>query len=564
MPVTTVACRTPVVATGTSEVSYCFTFTLSTSPLSSSDAARGRALVRLAVLAFRRTAVESSARLLLAGLAVLVLADAALRVTTPHALDTWLVAALLWSVVLPSMVAGEEPLRSVRMALLPVPASLLRRARFVAGAPLRLLLVVAVPVLGVVAARSVAGHAAFPALVGWALVAFAAGDALDARWYRREAGGARAAAAVAAAVGGWCIWSIRTFAGSAPGSGSSVFVPALLPRTDGGWDWLLAGIGVAASVALVAVHLEWPAVVERLRAAPGPVIGHGSKVVTVVRAGGAAERASGRGAFGRHVGPRAAQEIALLARHIGPRVSLAMVALLALGAAYGRVPGLALGAALPVALLTANALGADAALGGIVRHALTPEPPERVRDRRLAIWALVTALTACFGAAVGLSLPAPESAGRPPGGALAAPAVLLYAAALVPWFGRASWWWARRYPQPIPQGLRDVGARRWPAGPLGPAHLALALLAAWAAVAMLAGLLWAGCAVVARAFLDVATDTLVRARPALGLLDAPGDAAWIVGVLLASAVAAGAHVGLAAAASAAWRRRWPARVKARA
>jgi hypothetical protein len=141
-------------------------------------------------------------------------------------------------------------------------------------------------------------------------------------------------------------------------------------------------------------------------------------------------------------------------------VALLGVALLACAATYGRVPGLALGAALPFAMLTSNLLGADVALGGIVRGALLPEPPAALRDRRLAVWTLATGLAASVGAAVGLTLPPPSSVGQPPAGALAAPAALVYAAALVPWFGRASWWWAVRYPQPAWRATPNLGAPR--------------------------------------------------------------------------------------------------------
>ena len=517
------------------------------------DDDRVRALVRLAMLAFRRTARENSARLLAAGVVVLLLADAAQRVRTPHALDAWLAAALLWVVVLPAALAGDDPLRGVRMALLPVPAGVLHRARFVAGAPLRLLLLLATPILGGVATRGVAGPAALLALVGWTVAAFVVGDALDERWHRPRAGGWRALAATAAALGGWCLWSIRIAPEPATERVALPLLPALLPRTDDGWGWLLAVVGAAAGVALVAARLRRPHATsgdarapgrpspEQDLASAGPIasraVGRASRTVTLVGPRRATDRALGRGLPGHLARPRVAQEVALLVRHIGPRVALATVALLACAATYGRVPGIAFGAVLPMALLTANALGADAALGGIVRHTLLPEPPGRVRDRRLAIWALATALAALVGAVLGGVLPAPALVGRPPGGAVAAPATLFYVAALVPWFGRASWWWARRYPQAVSLRLREVGARQAAAGPGGPAHLALVLLAAWAGVTIVAGVLWAVAGRAAHALArTLANSAQSSLRP-----DMHDGAAWIAGVLLAAAVAAGAH-----------------------
>jgi hypothetical protein len=536
------------------------------------DNDRVRTLVRLAVLAFRRTARENSARLLAAGVVVLLLADAARRVRTPHALDMWLAAALLWVVVLPAPLAGDDPLRGVRMALLPVPAGVLRRARFAASAPLRLLLLLATPILGGIAIRAtrgVAAPAALLALVGWTLAAFVVGDALDERWHRPRAGGWRALAATAAALGGWCFWSIRSIRFAPEPAAEHVAlpllptVPALLPRADDAWGWLLGVIGAAAGVALVAARLRRADARRAGASAPGRpspeqgpatagplarrAVGRALRTArlrtatlrTVRRVGPrlASDRALGRRLPGHLARPRVAQEVALLVRHIGPRVALATVALLACAATYGRVPGLALGAVLPMALLTMNALGADAALGGIVRHTLLPEPPGRVRDRRLAIWALATALAALGGAVLGGVLPAPALVGRPPGGAIAAPATLCYAAALVPWFGRASWWWARRYPQAVAQRLREVGTQHAATGPGGPAHLALVLLAAWAGVTIVAGVLWAVAGRAAHVLAGgLATSASSSLRP-----DTHDGAAWIAGVLLAAAVAAAAH-----------------------
>jgi hypothetical protein len=196
--------------------------------------------------------------------------------------------------------------------------------------------------------------------------------------------------------------------------------------------------------------------------------------------------------------PLVAVEFALLGRHVGAQVALACVALLGFAAAYGRVPALGLLAALPMVVLTGNALGADVPLHGLLRHHLLPQAPEWVRDRRLVVWALVTGATGLSGALLGGALPSPPAAGHPPGGALAAPATIMVGAALVPWFGRAVWWWARRYPQPAVQHWRDAGARQRAAGSAGPAHLAVVLLACWGGTALAAAALLALCTRVAQ------------------------------------------------------------------
>lgn len=123
------------------------------------DEQRVRSLVRLSVRALRRTALENSARPLAAAVSVVFLADGAPRVTTLRALDAWFIGALTWAVILPVALAGDDPLRSVRLTLLPVPDFILRRVRFIAGAPMRLIFVLALPILGVMATHGVVPQA---------------------------------------------------------------------------------------------------------------------------------------------------------------------------------------------------------------------------------------------------------------------------------------------------------------------------------------------------------------------------------------------------------------------
>jgi hypothetical protein len=154
------------------------------------------------------------------------------------------------------------------------------------------------------------------------------------------------------------------------------------------------------------------------------------------------------------------------------------------------------------------------------------------------VWSVSAALVTVLGAIVGLMLPSPETAGTPTGGVFGAPAMLLYAVTLIPWFGRASWWWARRYPQPLAQRVNDVGAMAV-SGPIGPAHLALGLFASWASVALLAALLFAAGNAVLRAVVTVvsAVDTPVATIEQLS---------WIGAALLSGCVAGVAHVALSA------------------
>ena len=481
-------------------------------------------------VAVRRTAFENSAQLLAASAVVVLLADGARRVDTPNALDSWLVAALTWAVALPIALAGDNPLRSTRLALLPVSALVLGRARVIAGAPLRLPLAALLPILGGMAAHRVASPAAVLALVGWGVAAFFAGAVLEERWHRPRAILPRVLATAMATLGAWCLWSLRATAQQAVGSAMSSWLPALLPRGAGVDGWLIA-------LAVVAVSLALGVVVLRSRQVRGR--GNSGDAHT----GPARAAATWRrfqlnvgASFPRVVRPRVAHEVALLTRHLGPRVALALVAVFACAATYGRVPGLALVAASPMIILAANALGADVPLAGLVRHQLQPESFSHLRDRRLTVWGVATALASMLGASVGIALPMPLTAGDPTGGMLGAPAMLLYAAALVPWFGRASWWWARRYPQRFVQGLRDVGS---PAamGPAGPAHLALGLLAAWAGVALFAIVLFAASHAMAR--------TLVVGVDALG--NQANQASWLVATLLAGGVAGGAHIALSGA-----------------
>lgn len=487
-----------------------------------------RALVRLAGVAVRRTALENSAQLLAASAVMVLLADGARRVDTPQALDRWLVAALTWAVVLPVALAGDNPLRSTRLALLPVSPLVLGRARVIASAPLRLPLAALLPILGGLAAHGTSS-AAVLALIGWGVAAFFAGAVLDAQWHRPRAILPRLLATAMATVGAWSLWSLRAAAEPA-GSAVSSWLPALLPRGVGVAPWLIALAMIASSLALGAAVLR-----------SRPVRGHAA--AGDVRPGPARAAARWRrcqlnagASFSQVVRPRVAHEVALLTRHIGPRVALALVAVFACAATYGRVPGLALVAAAPMIILAANALGADVPLAGLVRHRLQPESLAHLRDRRLTVWGCATAMAAMLGASVGIALPRPLTAGDPTGGVFGAPAMLLYAATLVPWFGRASWWWARRYPQRLIQGLRDLGTP--PAtGPTGPAHLALGLFAVWASVGVLAILLFAASHAMARSLL-------------LGV-GAPGaatnQASWLVATLLAGGVAGGAHVALSGA-----------------
>ncbi|MBK8249890.1 MAG: hypothetical protein IPK85_21235 [Gemmatimonadetes bacterium] len=515
-------------------------------PPSETDVDRIRALVRLAGVAVRRTALENSAQLLAASAVVVLLMDGARRVDTPHGLDIWLVAALTWAVVLPVALVGDNPLRSTRLALLPVAPHVLGRARVIASAPLRLPLAALLPIVGGLAAHRVASSAAVLALVGWGVIAFFASAVLDAQWHRPRAILPRVLAAAIAAVGGWCLWSLRAAAPLATGGATLTWRPALLPRGDGLAAWSMA-------LAMVAASLTLGVVVLRSRPAPGqPAAGEARRRPASAAVPRRGLQLNVGASCLRVVRPRVAHEMALLTRHIGPRVALAFVAVFACAATYGRVPGLALVAAAPMIILAANALGADVPLAGMVRHRLQPESLAHLRDRRLTVWGVATALAAMLGACVGMALPSPMTAGDPAGGAFGAPAMLLYGATLVPWFGRASWWWARRYPQRFVQGLRDLGTRAT-TGPTGPAHLALGLLAVWAGVALLAMALFA--------LSQSTVRTLLVGPDALGT--AASQVSWLVATLLAAGVAGGTHVALRGASQRVAAPRITVRVEAR-
>lgn len=489
-----------------------------------------RALVRLAVVALRRTAFENSAHLLAAAAALVLLADGARRVNGPGALDRWLVAAVTMAVVLPVALGRNDPLRSARLALLPVPRRVLHRARVIASAPLRLPLAATLLTAGSVVTYRVASSAAVLTLVGWGVACFFAGAAFEERWHRPRALAVRAVAAAMASLAVSCLWSLRSTEQLATASALASWIPALLPRGDGAADWLMALAALASSAALGVVVLRAPrgsdTAARLVSVQENPVVGR-RRV-----------RMFNGTSFPRIVRPSVAHEVALLARHVGSRTSLAVVAALACAACYGRVPGLALIAISPMILLAANMLGADVALGGLTRHQLQPASLTQLRDRRLTVWSVSAALVTVLGAIVGLMLPSPETAGTPTGGVFAAPAMLLYAAALIPWFGRASWWWARRYPQPLAQRVNDVGAMAV-SGPIGPAHLALGLFASWAGVALLAALLFAAGNAVLRAVVTVisAVDSPVATIEQLS---------WIGAALLSGGVAGVAHVALSA------------------
>lgn len=491
-----------------------------------------RALVRLAVVALRRTAFENSAHLLAAGVALFLLADGARRVHVPSALDRWLVAAFTMAVVLPVPLAGNDPLRSQRMALLPVPRRVLGRTRVVGSAPLRLPLALVLLIEGGVPTYRAASGAAVFTLVAWAVAAFFAGAVLDEFWHRPRAIVARAIAAAMVACGAWCFWSLRGTTPWATASAPVSWIPALLPREGNAAGWLIALLALAVSVALGAVVLRapWQQVsATATRALPAPV--HSVLAWRRIQLFNATS-------FPRFVRPSVAHEIALLSRHVGSRVALGLVAALACAATYGRVPGLALLAMSPMISLTAIVLGADVPLGGLMRHRLQPASLTNVRDRRLTVWGVSSALVAALGASVGLLFPAPSSVGQPTGGVFGAPCLLVYAVTLIPWFGRASWWWARRYPQPLAQRVSEVGAAVVTL-PAGAAHLALALFAAWAGVSLLAALLWAAAFAMVRAVAAVASSVDMPV-PTMDQIS------WIGAALLAAVVASGAHVALSA------------------
>lgn len=489
-----------------------------------------RSLVRLAVVALRRTAFENSANLLAVAASLVLLADGARRVNGPHALDRWLVAALTVIVVLPVALGSHDPLRSARVALLPVPRRVLLHARVIASAPLRLPLAALLVIAGSVPTYRVASSAAMLTLVGWGIASFFVGAALEERWHGARAVAVRSMAAAMASIGAWCLWSLRSAEPSVTVIASTSWIPALLPRGDGAADWLIALGALASSAALGVVVLRAPRGSETaarlVSVQENPVVGR-RRV-----------RMFNGTSFPRIVRPSVAHEVALLARHVGSRTSLAVVAALACAACYGRVPGLALVAITPMILLAANMLGADVALGGLTRHRLQPASLTQLRDRRLTVWSVSAALVAVLGAIVGLMLPSPETAGTPTGGVFGAPAMLLYAVTLIPWFGRASWWWARRYPQPLARRVYEVGAPV-ATGPMGPAHLALGLFASWARVALLAALLWAAGNAVLRAVLNqlASVDTPVATIEQLS---------WIGAALLSGGVAGVAHVALSA------------------
>ncbi len=378
-----------------------------------------RALVRLAVVALRRTAFENSVNLLAAAAALVLLADGARRVNGPGALDRWLVAAVTMAVVLPVALGRNDPLRSARLALLPVPRRVLHRARVIASAPLRLPLAATLLTAGSVVTYRVASSAAVLTLVGWGVACFFAGAAFEERWHRPRALAVRAVAAAMASLAVWCLWSLRGTEQLATASALASWIPALLPRGDGAADWLIALGALASSAALGVVVLRAPrgsdTAARLVSVQENPVVGR-RRV-----------RMFNGTSFPRIVRPSVAHEVALLARHVGSRTSLAVVAALACAACYGRVPGLALIAISPMILLAANMLGADVALGGLTRHRLQPASLTQLRDRRLTVWSVSAALVTVLGAIVGLMLPSPETAGTPTGGVFAAPAMLLYA-----------------------------------------------------------------------------------------------------------------------------------------
>lgn len=489
-----------------------------------------RALVRLAVVALRRTAFENSANLLAVAASLVLLVDGARRVSGPGALDRWLIAALTVVVVLPVALGRNDPLRGSRVALLPVPRRVLHRARVIASAPLRLPLAALLLIAGSVPTYRGASSAAVLTLVGWCVACFFAGAAFEERWHRPRALAVRAVAAAMALLAVWCLWSLRGTEQLATASALASWIPALLPRGDGAADWLIALVALASSAALGVVVLRAPRGSDTA-----------ARLVSVQEdsvVGRRRVRMFNGTSFPRIVRPSVAHEVALLARHVGSRTSLAVVAALACAACYGRVPGLALIAISPMILLAANILGADVALGGLTRHRLQPASLTQVRDRRLTVWSVSAALVAALGAIVGLTLPSPETAGTPTGGVFGAPAMLLYAVTLIPLFGRASWWWARRYPQPMARRVYEVGTSVV-TGPMGPAHLAVGLLASWAGVSLLAALLWAAC----NAAVRVAVTAMFE-------VDLPGTTivqlSWIGAALLAGVVAGGTHVALGA------------------
>lgn len=492
-----------------------------------------RSLVRLAVVALRRTAFENSTQLLAAGAAVVVLADGAGRVRNSGALDRWLIAALTATMVLPAVLTGNDPLRSQRLALLPVPSSILGRARVIASAPLRWPLAVLLLIIGIGPAFRVSSGAAALALVGWSVAAFFAGAVLEEHWHRPRAVVVRVFGTALAGVGAGCLWSLRDTTPTLAARAQTWWFPPLLPRDEAAADWLIALATIASSVALGALVMNAPRQRVRHAAPPGPTADR----ARTWQVGRALSEAS----FSRFVRPVIARELALLSRHVAPRVSLALTAALACAASYGRVPGLALVAIAPIIMLTANLLGADVAMGGLVRHRLHPDSLTAIRDRRLTVWSVSAALAAVLGACVGLVLPVPTSAGQPVAGVFGAPAMLLYAVALIPWFGRATWWWARRYPRPFAQRVTEAGAPA-PNSPMGSAHLALALYVAWAGVALLAAVLWAACYAMADAVL---TRVLLVELP----MNITDRISWISASLLGAGVAGGAHVAYSARAT---------------
>jgi hypothetical protein len=500
--------------------------------------------VRLAWVAARRTAFDDSVQLLVRLATLVTLVTTARRIASAPALDAWLAAALLWSLVLPAATASAAPLRSVRLALLPIPPATLRRARLVAGAPVRVLFATTTAVVGCAVGGRLVHAPAMVVLAAWACAAVVAGSLLDNRWHAPAAAFWRGAAALLAMLGAW---SLQSMHGRPAGAGiPRLGVPAMLPRGDGAAAWLVA---MSVAVVTFGVVVAWIRGGDTVTAMPRPRVGT-RPTLTTSRAGVFAQLAGtwrqgvpavesghptkrgdrlalGRLASGR-VRPRVAVEFALLGRHVGAQVALACVALLGFAAAYGRVPALGVLAALPMVVLTGNALGADVPLHGLLRHHLLPQAPPWVRDRRLAVWALVTGVAGLFGALLGGALPSPPAAGHPPGGALAAPATIVVGAAFVPWFGRAAWWWARRYPQPAVQRWRDAGARQRAAGPAGPAHLAVVLLACWGGTALGAAALLALC-------------TRVTQHPAVGGFSGSG---FVFGLVMAAGVSVASFAAL--------------------
>ena len=465
------------------------------------------ALLRLTALGARRTVPERG-DLVLLWLLALGVGAAHVAPGDGRALDRWAAQAVAFLLVLPAAAPNTSPLDALRVRLLPVSARALVAARLLAGAPLRLALVppglAAVTLaLARVAAPGASRLAAAAAFAGWACAAVAAGAPLDLVWARP---GWRAHAARGAA------YALLAWAACAalPAPARPSWVPDLPPFLTPALDvpahaaagWLVAAACAAAALGLADALLAPPA--RARRGAPG--------------AASAARRAPPR------VPTRsatAAREAALLARHGFTRGALAATGLVAFVATYGRVPGIAAGVLLVWLVPLGNALGPDVPMGGRMRHHVTPLGARVVRDRRCAAWGVAAAAAALTGAAFALLLPA--DAARPAGGALAAPALALYAASVLPHAGRASWWFAARYPQrarATRAGATHLGVRADDASVSPPFWAVPGAVATWAAVAVAAVVLFAAASAAAAA-----------------LYPADAGAAWDAGVGLASAAA---------------------------